>query len=82
VTSLVPFKLPSADRIGAYREAMIELAKEEDVACADVQTAWRDLARRGIPPFSQLHNLANHPGTFGMTVYAETILRVFDAAAH
>jgi len=40
--------------------------------------AWTDLARRGVPPFSQLHNCSNHPGIFGMTVYADTILRFFE----
>jgi lysophospholipase L1-like esterase len=78
VTPLVPYNHIGERRIGAYRRALLELAAEENVACADVQRAWTDLTHRGIPPFSQLHNCSNHPGTFGMTVYADTILRFFE----
>lgn len=66
-----------APRWPAYRQAMLELSKEEDVAVADVYTEWMNLASRGIPPFTQLHNWLNHPGIFGHQVYAETILRFF-----
>jgi len=66
-----------ATRIVDYRDAMLALAKEEKVACADVYTDWMHHADRGIPPFSQLHNWINHPGNQGHGVYAETILRFF-----
>ena len=68
-----------AERIVGYRDALLALAKEEKVACADVYTDWLHLADRGIAPFSQLHNWINHPGDHGHGVYAETILRLFTA---
>ncbi len=58
-------------------KAIVEVAKETGVACADVHTEWQNLARRGIPPFSQLHNWINHPGEAGMRLYADVILRFF-----
>ncbi|WAC21234.1 SGNH/GDSL hydrolase family protein [Luteolibacter sp. SL250] len=66
-----------ATRIADYRDAMLALAKEEKVACADVYADWMHQADRGIPPFSQLHNWINHPGNHGHGVYADTILRFF-----
>lgn len=68
-----------AERITGYRDALIALATEEKVACADVYTDWLHQADRGIAPFSQLHNWINHPGDQGHGVYAETILRLFSA---
>lgn len=69
-----------ATRILDYRKALLELAEEEQVACADVYTDWMSQASRGIPPFSQLHNWINHPGPVGHALYAETILRFFPVA--
>lgn len=66
-----------ASRIVQYRDAMLALAKEENVACADVYAAWLRQADQGTPPFSQLHNWINHPGNNGHGVYAATILRFF-----
>ncbi|MBX3741474.1 MAG: hypothetical protein KF712_10815 [Akkermansiaceae bacterium] len=66
-----------ATRIVDYRDAMLALAKEEKVACADVYADWMHQADQGIPPFSQLHNWINHPGNHGHGVYADTILRFF-----
>lgn len=63
-------------RITAYRDALIELAREERVAVADVYTAWMQQADRGVPPFSQLHNWNNHPGPEGHALYADTILKL------
>jgi lysophospholipase L1-like esterase len=62
----------------AYRQVMLEIGDEEKVGVADVYTEWMNLATRGIPPYSQLHNWINHPGAFGHGVYAETVLRFFD----
>ncbi|NRA38898.1 MAG: SGNH/GDSL hydrolase family protein, partial [Planctomycetes bacterium] len=72
-----PFTI-TGKRIKEHRRVLIEIAKEENVACADVQTAWEQLAQRGIAPYSQLHNWINHPGAFGHTVYADCILGIFD----
>jgi lysophospholipase L1-like esterase len=62
----------------AYRQAMLDLAKEENVGAADVYTEFANQASRGIPPFSQLHNWINHPGKNGHKLYADVILRFFD----
>ncbi|HVJ44750.1 MAG TPA: SGNH/GDSL hydrolase family protein [Luteolibacter sp.] len=70
-----------AERIVAYRDAMLALAKEEKIGCADVYGDWMHQADRGIAPFSQLHNWINHPGNQGHGVYAETILRFFRPGA-
>jgi lysophospholipase L1-like esterase len=67
-----------AQRWPKYREALLEIGAEEKVAVADVYTEWMNLAARGIPPFSQLHNWINHPGPFGHGVYADVVLRFFD----
>ena len=58
-------------------KAIVEVARETGVACADVHAEWQNLALRGIPPFSQLHNWINHPGEAGMRLYADVILRFF-----
>jgi len=66
-----------AERVPAYRAALLELSREENAAVADVYTEWLNLARRGIPPFSQLHNGYNHPGAAGHALYADALLRCF-----
>ena len=67
-----------AERMPAYRQAFLDLAKEEKVGCADVYTEWGDLASRGIPPWSQLHNNINHPGKEGHQVFSDVIGRFFE----
>ena len=64
------------DRWPAYRQAMLELAKEENVGAADITTEMDNLATHGIPPFSQMHSA--HPGIEGHRVYADVILRFFE----
>ncbi|HOI54127.1 MAG TPA: GDSL-type esterase/lipase family protein, partial [Phycisphaerae bacterium] len=71
--------LAPGKRWPAYREKLLELSKEENVALADVYTEWLNQATRGVPPFSQLHNWLNHPGKDGHKVYADTVLRFFEA---
>ncbi len=66
-----------AERVPAYRAALLALATEENTAVADVYTEWLNQARRGIPPFSQLHNGYNHPGAAGHALYADVLLRCF-----
>gem|GEM_PF-1069559 len=68
----------SFERWPAYRQAMLEVSAEENVAAADVCTEMAQLAARGIPPYSQLHNCLNHPGVLGHRVYADVILRLFE----
>jgi lysophospholipase L1-like esterase len=67
-----------AQRWEPYRAAQLELAKEENVALADVYTEWMNQASRGTPPFTQLHNWVNHPGKEGHQLFAETLLRCFE----
>jgi len=68
-------------RWGSYRRAMLDVAQEENVAAADVCTEFDNLASRGIPPASQLHNWGNHPGAAGHKIWADVILRCFDIAS-
>jgi lysophospholipase L1-like esterase len=67
-----------AKRILDYRKVLLDLSKEQNVACADVYTEWMNQAKSGIPPFSQLHNWNNHPGPEGHKVYADVLLRFFE----
>ncbi len=67
-----------ARRIVEYRRVLLELAEEEEAGVADVYTEWMNQARRGIPPFSRLHNWINHPGEEGHALYADVILRCFE----
>ena len=64
------------DRWPTYRQAMLELAKEENVGAADITAEMDHLATHGIPPFSQMHSA--HPGILGHKVYADVILRFFE----
>lgn len=69
----------AAQRQPAYREALLRAAEVESVAVADGYSEWLNLATRGIPPFSQLHNWKNHPGAFGHGVLADVALRFFES---
>lgn len=71
-----PWCVPGS-RVHKHVEALKELAREENVACADVYTAWGQLRQRGIAPYSQVHNGINHPGSFGHSVYSDCILGLF-----
>lgn len=61
-----------------YRQAMLELAVEENVGVADCFTEWENQSLQGIPPWSQLHNCINHPGKDGHKLFADVILRFFE----
>ncbi len=52
-------------------------AGKHNAAVADVHADYKNLNRRGIPHWSQIHNWKNHPGNLGHEVYAETLLRCF-----
>ncbi len=68
-----------AERWPKYRQAMLEIGREQNVAVADVYTEWMNSATRGVPPYTMLHNWINHPGDVGHKIYADTILRFFPA---
>jgi len=70
--------LEAAPRWPAYRDKQLELVKEENCALADVYSEWMMLGRRGVPPFTQLHNWINHPGAEGHKLFADVILRFFE----
>jgi len=70
--------LEAAPRWPAYRDKQLELVKEENCALADVYTEWMTQDRRGVPPFTQLHNWINHPGAEGHKLFADVILRFFE----
>ena len=61
-----------------YIEKLNEVVKEENAGLADINAEWLDLANKGIPPYSQLHNWMNHPGVFGHALYADVVLRFFE----
>lgn len=66
-----------AQRQPAYHARMRQVAEENGAAFADVHSAFGQLAKRGIPPWSTLHNGINHPGDLGHAVYADVLLRFF-----
>lgn len=66
------------ERWPVYRQAMLELAAEENAGVADCFTEWENQASHGIPPWSQLHNWINHPGKDGHKLFADVILRFFE----
>ena len=61
-----------------YRKAMLDIASKQGAAVADAHTEWVNLASRGIPPFTQLHNNINHPGVAGHKLFADVVLRCFE----
>lgn len=66
-----------AQRQPVYNARMRQVAEENGAAFADVHSAFGQLARRGIPPWSTLHNGINHPGDLGHRVYADVLLLFF-----
>lgn len=84
LVTTMPFSTATAGRYTsskpAIAEATRELGRTEGVAVADVHQEWMNLPSQGIPSFVPVHNWATHPGEFGMKIYADTILRLFDAA--
>jgi lysophospholipase L1-like esterase len=74
-----PFlKNGQGQRMPEYRRVLMELAKEEEVGCADVYTEWMNQTKRGVPAWSQVHNWINHPGAEGHGLYASVLLRFFE----
>jgi len=70
-------KCGMAQRQPVYNARMRQVAEEDGAAFADVHSAFGQLAKRGIPPWSALHNWINHPGDLGHGVYADLLLRFF-----
>ena len=66
-----------AQRWPEYREAMLCVAERSGIGVADTGAVWQNQRLCGIPPFSQLHNWINHPGSKGHGLFAETVLRFF-----
>ncbi len=66
-----------AQRWPVYREAMLTAAMKHGVGVADTGAVWQNQRLCGIPPFSQLHNWINHPGTNGHAIFANMILQFF-----
>jgi hypothetical protein len=62
------------------RDLMAEIAAETGCPFADLYSEWINQCSRGIPPESRLHNFINHPDVVGHRLWADTILRCFDAA--
>jgi lysophospholipase L1-like esterase len=66
-----------AHRWPEYREAMLCVAERRGVGVADTGAVWQNQRLCGVPPFSQLHNWINHPGSKGHGLFAETVLQFF-----
>lgn len=80
MTSMQPFPMKPgghAERWEEYVSIQKELADEYDIGLADTYQEWMNLEYRGMPPYSQLHNSNNHPGSFGHGVMADVPLRFF-----
>jgi len=67
-----------AQRWPEYVAIMKEVAARQGAAVADTCAEWLNLASRGIPPYSQLHNWINHPGADGHALFAEVVMRFFE----
>lgn len=70
----------ATQRLPAYREAMLDVAEKYGTAVADMNAESQNLANRGIPPWSQLHNWVNHPGDYVHGLFADVLLRFFPIA--
>ncbi|WP_309399340.1 SGNH/GDSL hydrolase family protein [Cerasicoccus maritimus] len=80
MTSMEPYPMKPgghAQRWPDYVKAQKKLAAKHQVGLADTYTEWLNLEHRGMPPYSQLHNWNNHPGSFGHSVLASVPLRFF-----
>jgi hypothetical protein len=62
------------------RDLMAEIAQETGCAFADVYTEWMNQEYDGVPRESRLHNFINHPDVVGHRLWADVILRCFEAA--
>ncbi len=67
-----------AQRWPEYVAIMKEVAQRHNAGVADTCAEWLNLASRGIPPFSQLHNWINHPGADGHALFADVVMRFFE----
>lgn len=66
-----------AKRWETFVEVQRNLAAKHRVGLADTYQEWMNLESLGMPPYVQLHNLNNHPGSFGHGVLASVPLRFF-----
>ena len=66
-----------AVRWADYRAAIRAVSDARGTAYGDTYEQWQRLRYRGIPPFSQLHNWINHPGSWGHGLFADVALRFF-----
>lgn len=69
----------TARRWPDYVAAQKDVAGRHGAGVADTLAAWMAQEDDGVPPFSQLHNWINHPGTRGHALFASVVLRFFPA---
>lgn len=80
MTSMQPYPMKPgghAERWAEYASIQRDIAEKHGVGLADTYQEWLNLEHRGMPPYSQLHNWNNHPGSFGHGVMADVPLRFF-----
>lgn len=69
-------RLQNEGVLAVYAQAVRDVAREFNVLCADVYSAWKELANRGEDIDSMLSNGMNHPTPEAHTIPAELLMRV------
>jgi lysophospholipase L1-like esterase len=60
-----------------YVAGLLQFASKHDVALADASLRYGRLWRQGIPYSSLLLNAINHPNAFGMSIFADALMVLF-----
>jgi lysophospholipase L1-like esterase len=63
-----------------YVEGLRQFAATHDVALADAALRWGRLWRQGIPYTTLLVNAINHPNAYGMSLFADALMALFNPA--
>ena len=76
--SLFPGQEPAPYTLPERVEAIREIAKAEQVCLADTYAVWEAARDAGCPWEELLANRTNHPSAEGHTVYAMTLMKLFE----
>lgn len=66
--------------LAAYACAVRDLARDYNLPCADVYSAWQDLAARGEDTDAMLSNAMNHPTPEAHAIPADLLMRIVTAS--
>jgi lysophospholipase L1-like esterase len=61
-----------------YTKSVREFARKNNIALADAAKRYGRLWRQGIPYSTLMMNNINHPNPFGMKLFADALMEVFD----